>query len=66
MKKAVKNLLALIVTLVMAIFIDLPLAVGQFLWFGFVWFIKANPTESDVAIASFLGIEPWWDEWEVW
>ena len=66
MKNAVLNLITLIITLAMAVFIDLPMAVGQLVWFGFVWFIKANPTESDVQIASLLGVEPWWEEEDIW
>ena len=66
MRNAVKNLVALVVTLSLAVFIDLPMAMGQLVWFGFVWLIKANPTESDTEIASLLGVEPWWEEEDIW
>ena len=65
MRKAVMDLMKLVVILLAAILIDLPLLVAQVIWFGFVWFVKARPTASDIEIASFLGVEPWWDEQEV-
>ena len=65
MKNAVMELVKLVVILVASILIDLPLLVAQVIWFGFAWFIKANPTSSDIEIASLLGVESWWDEQEV-
>ena len=61
MKSAVMNLLALVVTLMIAI-IDLPFMVGSVIAFAIAWGLQvSNPTDADKEIASYLGIEPWWE-----
>ena len=61
MRKAVENLVALIMTLVIAIF-DLPFMVGNVIAFAIAWALQiSHPTDADKEIASYLGIEPWWE-----
>ena len=61
MRNAVKSLLALIVTLIAAI-IDIPFMIGSGISFGIAWGLRVeHPTDADKEIASYLGIEPWWE-----
>ena len=62
MKNAVMNLLALIATLIAAI-CDLPFMVGNAIAFMIAWSLRVeHPTDADKEIASYLGIETWWEE----
>ena len=61
MRNVVENLVALIATLIAAI-IDLPFMVGSVIAFAIAWSLQVeHPTDADKEIASYLGIEPWWE-----